>query len=142
MLLDLEDVRQRESDDCGRAVYRTVMKFYGIRQPPPHVDPLGGMHPAYLAAALRLAGLKVCEGEMDEGDLKYHCNRGRPVIALIHHEGFGHYVTVRGVDRNKVYYQCPILGRCSLRVDNWRSVWYDLDRSGLTFRHWGASVWQ
>jgi ABC-type bacteriocin/lantibiotic exporter with double-glycine peptidase domain len=140
-MLDIPDVRQGSGHDCGPAVFRAVVAFFGLKAPAPKADPLAGLHPEYLEPLLREAGLQVLSGEMDTDDLKYHTRRGRPVVCLIRHGDTGHYVVASGVSRGRVHYHCPLSGPSSVPAAEWDARWTDRDRRSR-FRRFGMAVWK
>lgn len=52
-------------------------------------------------------------------------------------EAGGHWVIVRGVERTRVYYQCPTYGPQSVTARKWLDGWRDMSESGHDYDGWG-----
>jgi len=102
---------------------------------------INGLHPSNFPAVFQRNGFYHCSGAMTVADLKHHTGLGRPVIALVNFEGEGHWVVVRGVQRGRVHYQCPIDGIESLPVGGFASQWFDTDGHGIRWDNFGCTAW-
>lgn len=144
VLLDIPDIRQSGESDCGPAVFRAVAKFHGIRGAtvPDHSEQYG-LSPDALETAFRVNGLRVLSGEMDIDILRAITNRGWPVVCLVTtEESVGHYVVIRGVERQSVFYHCPSDGRCKLRIEDFDARWYDRSRYKVEYVKYGCAVFK
>lgn len=126
---DSPQSRMSRSWDCGRAMTAAVLLMHGRRVP--RLFPatsLDGTHPRSIESVLRASGLRVQSGEMELADLSHHTvGMRRPVIALVRHAGFGHYVGVRGVDRRRVWLYCPDRGNVYQSRAEFLANWWDAD---------------
>lgn len=142
-MLDTPDVRQKDDYRCGPVCMDCAFRLLGARITASALDiasPIDGTHPAAIEHGFRAAGLNVCSGSMTVDDLKHHTRLGRPVLCSTAIFG-GHWVVVRGVQRKRVYYHCPVEGRKSLPVDTWVGLWHDFERTGHAFVQWGIATW-
>lgn len=144
MILNLPDIRQEHDWSCGDAAVRTVMKFFGRRQP---VSPLAtrehGTHPAQIQQALILAGLRTFSGSLQVAHLKSLTNAWTPVICAVRDdEGNGHWVVCKGVQYGKVHFQCPSDGPKSRREQEWVDGWHDVGMFADKFDDFGIAVWE
>lgn len=146
-LLDLPDIRQKDTYDCGPAAIKSCLQYIGFRKgydfyrekfSPTEID---GCDPRTAEAHLRNLGLKIQSGHMTIADLRFHTSLQRPVLTLIQAFGCGHYIAVRGVSRGRVHYQDPNAGRLSLLIDDFERIWKDADRFGLAFDKFGIALW-
>lgn len=142
MALLIPDIRQSTDFDCGSACFRAVLAYYGRKWPAPKADPMDGLHPFYLEACFRRAGLRVLSGEMDLVDLQYHLRRARPVVCLIRADNVGHWVIVNSLTRTRVYYHDPLAGIQYQKRSQWLSCWTDVDKQGTMYRGHGIAVWE
>lgn len=140
--IQLPDIRQDEdSAECALVAASIVWQHFGTRTRIIPNTPLDGTSPDTLESVLWESGLSVISGSMDLDDLRYHTRRGRPVISLVtEHDGTGHYVVVCGVERNHVYYQCPLDGPTKERSEDFEVRWQDRTRRGVAYSHWGIAV--
>lgn len=142
MILDLPLIEQTKDYDCGHAVYSCVCSYWLAKAKKVTADPLIGFHPFQLEPTLRQTGFLVQSGSMDIDDLRHHCNLYRPVICNITSKGGGHYIVVAGVSRGFVKYMDPTPGEIvSMRVDDFKASWLDIDRNANIFRRYGIAVW-
>lgn len=139
----LPDIRQDGAHDCGHAAMRCVIEYH---QPGAVVvvnlaSPQWGMDPATMESLFRakLSWNTSC-GERTVDELEYYCNDGRPVITPIQLHGTGHYVVVRHVTRNRVYYHDPVDGAGWMTVADWVASWRDGGRWG-EFNRFGLVAW-
>ena len=141
MLLTIHDIRQREDFDCGSAAVDSLCAFHGVRQrgPVKLANRIDGMAPDTVAAVLRALGFRVLSGPMVGGisDLQHFTRAGLPVLCPITVAAGGHWVIVRGVERARVYYQCPTNGPVSMSAAKWMDGWRDTSASGHEFDRWG-----
>ncbi len=138
--LDTPDIRQRDTDDCGEAARDCVLRFLGVRGAARQIaTATDGTHPSTMEAAFRLAGVLVQSGTMSVADLQHHTTQGRPVVCPVALHG-GHWVTIRGVARGFVYFQCSVDGRLQLKLAAWLDIWRDSTRAGHDFDAWGIAV--
>lgn len=139
MLLDLPDRRQSADYDCGAAAVAAACLFLGRRPPARLANPVQGMAPDTVEAALRLAGLPVLSGTMTVDDLRHLTRAGRPVLCPVSLHG-GHWVAVRGVERGRVHFHCPLDGRLALPAAEWVAAWRDTSRAGHEFDRFGIAA--
>lgn len=137
-MLDIPDVRQQEEYGCGAACLDAVFQFFGVRSTAPKrlSNAVQGMAPDTIEAVLRSGRLDVLSGTMSVTDLQHLTRTGRPVLCCISQAG-GHWVVVRGVNRGKVYYQCPTYGPSVIPVLSWLAGWSDETVRGHVYRQWG-----
>lgn len=142
MLLTLPDVRQAADHDCGEAAVRCLLEFHGITAAVRLATRPHGTDPVQIESALRNMGFGVTAGEMSTDDLRHYCDRGRPVIALVHWPAGSdsHYVVVRGVSRNQVYYHDVLTGTGKTSRAEFDAAWHADGRVG-TYRRWGVCPW-
>lgn len=146
-MIDLPDVRQRDTWDCGPAAVTCVLRAYGWgkRDAAFAVADLGnpatGTDPFAIESRLQYLGFDshVCHG-MTVDDLRHHTRQGRPVLCPVTWGGEGHYVTVGEVSRGRVAYQCPTDGPCRDRFADWLAAWQDWHRAGATLHRFGVAV--
>lgn len=150
MLLELRDLRQTDNHDCCPAAARVAFSAFGYRYSHAalidalHTSGMDGTDPRTLEAMLRKSGWHVLSGDMSVEDLKYQTRLGRPVIVLVTLDCGGHYVTVRGVHRNRVHFHDtrPANGGfVSLPTGEFEAVWHDFDRFGTDYRNFGLAIW-
>lgn len=140
MLLKIPDIRQGTDYDCGAACIDAVCRYWGRRSrgPVSLANPVQGMAPETVAAWLRSLGAKVLSGSLfGVADLQHFTRAGLPVLCPITAAGGGHWVVVRGVERGRVYYHCPVEGEVSVRAAQWLDQWRDHTDSGHTYDRWG-----
>ncbi len=148
-LLNIPDVRQVETFDCGAAITDSVCRyFFGKKRTPSYfrrllgTNGINGTDPRQIEAFLRCEKLKVLSGDMEVADLKTFTEMGRPVITMVTFNTNGHYIAVRGVKWGRVYYQDPEEGRQSMSVREFEECWVDFDRFGVSYRQFGLGVWE
>jgi hypothetical protein len=143
MILDLADLRQRDDWGCGRVAAAVVHAYLGSKGRHPHATPIDGTDPASMEASLWRSGVAVQAGAMDVDDLRYHTRRGRPVIALVTEaSGEGHWIVVAGIERGRVWFQCPVQGPMVEPVASFEARWIDeTGRRGVTWSRWGIACW-
>jgi ABC-type bacteriocin/lantibiotic exporter with double-glycine peptidase domain len=139
MLLDTPDIRQDADHDCGVAAASCALRHDGREVGSNVSNPVQGASPDTVEAMLRRAGAAVTSGEMLVEDLKHYTKTGRPVLCPVSLYG-GHWVTVRGVERGKVHYQCPVNGREAVPLARWLEVWRDQTTRGTPYVCWGIAV--
>jgi ABC-type bacteriocin/lantibiotic exporter with double-glycine peptidase domain len=65
-----------------------------------------------------------------------------PVICAVRDDdGGGHWVVVRGVERGRVYFHCPLKGPRSRPEDEWVANWHDVGMLGDRFESYGIAAW-
>jgi ABC-type bacteriocin/lantibiotic exporter with double-glycine peptidase domain len=133
-MLNVPDVRQRQSHDCGPAVVKSIERFHGRRNIPLRLyvaalssSPTDGTDPRTMERLLRQYGYEVISGEMAVRDLKHFTGKGWPVI-------------VCGIARGKVHIQDPFDGPRPIKVNDFERQWKDHDRIE-TFKQWGIVAW-
>lgn len=141
-MLNLPDIRQTTDYDCGAAAIDTVCRFYKRRERGPvklanHVQ---GMAPDTVEAVFRSLGFKLLSGTMTTRDLR-SLALDRPVMCCINAETGGHWVTIRGVTRARVHFQCPVLGPTTLSIEHWEGIWHDRTSSGHHYDHYGLCAY-
>ena len=140
MLLSIPDIRQQRDYDCGAAALDAVCRYWGkrARGPVALASPVEGMAPDTVAAWLRSLGARVLAGGLfGVSCLQHYTRSGLPVLCPITLEGVGHWVVVRGVERNKVYYHDPATGPDSMSARAWLDCWRDSTGGGHTYDRWG-----
>jgi hypothetical protein len=152
VVLALPDLRQEPNDWwCAKVCAHIVWDFFGLpmdarRQVPG--TPLDGCPPDALEIVLWESGLSVISGSMDVPDLKYHAQRGRPVILLTtEDDGVGHYVVSGGLVRRShkgkttphLRYQCPLDGPRDEPVEDFEKRWVDRTRRAVKYLRWGIA---
>jgi len=142
MLLTLPDIRQKDTHDCGEAAVRCVLEFHGITAAVRLATRPHGTDPVQIESAFRNLGLGVTAGEMSVDDLRHFCGLNRPVIALVHWPKWSdsHYIVVRGVSRNTVYFHDVLEGPGKTQKADFEAAWHADGRVG-TYRRWGLSPW-
>lgn len=143
MVIELPDLRQKNGWSCGPVAAAVVLQLFArpIPRQFPSSSPIDGTDPLALVPVFRRAGLHVLAGEMSAQDLRDQCKQGRPVVCLTQHAGQGHYVVVAGVERNRVYYQCPNDGPVSKPIGEFLRDWWDTGRDAK-YSQFGISVWE
>lgn len=142
MVLRIPDVRQQADFDCGPAAIDSVLLFLGLPRygPATLANPVDGMPPATVESVLRSVGLKVLSGQMTLADLKHITSSGRPVVCPVALHS-GHWVVVAGVERMRVYFQCPVDGPRAVPAKEWSALWSDRSRTH-EYAAWGIAVSQ
>jgi ABC-type bacteriocin/lantibiotic exporter with double-glycine peptidase domain len=139
MLIDLPDYRQTEEWDCGRVVLRIICDHWG-RTLPLFIanlsNSLSGLSPDTLDAAFWSLGFKVLSGSGTVGLLKAATKEGCPVVVLHQSDGVGHWSVCRGVERGRVYLQCPSEGRISIPTQQFVDEWIDFHFMGSVYDRW------
>jgi hypothetical protein len=140
-MLTLPDVRQKDDWSCGRALFE-ALHIYWERPIKPALaalsNPVQGLGPDTLDAALRASGFGVLSGTMTIPLLKSLTGAGYPVGCLIQFEGVGHWTLVGGVYRRRIHYLCPVRGIVSEPVSKWTLNWTDCHLLGGEYRNWGT----
>jgi predicted double-glycine peptidase len=144
MLLNLKDIRQEYSYDCGPAAVESILEYFGIGCND-IAKVLGttenGTSPDALIRGLaQFSQLRTIAGPMTIHDLDMLTSKGWPVLCCIQYGGEGHWVVVRGVIKGHVCYQCPREGRQEVLEDEWLKDWWDVDFEDQTWRQFGCGV--
>jgi len=142
VLLTLPDVRQAADHDCGEAAVRCLLEYHGITAAIRLATKPHGTDPIQIESALRRLGLGVTAGEMTVEDLRHYCDHNRPVIALVHWPTWedSHWIVVRGVSRNTVYFHDVLAGTGKAPRSEFESAWHADGRVGA-YRRWGICAW-
>lgn len=145
--IPLPDVRQQGPSDCGAACAAAVLVHFG-RLPLKYAldecsarlltSGIDGTDPRAIEALFRAEGLRVQSGEMTLPDLRWHTDRGRPVVVVTR----GHYLVVRGLWYTTVYVHDPLEGPKEPRQDAFLVEWEDVDRFGTRYRSFGIAAWR
>ncbi len=140
----LADIRQAANHDCGIAVCRIVMRYYGKKwfddyEKKLSVCEIDGTDPRNIEVLFRQSGFGVLSGEMTIADLRHCVGMGRPVIALIQRMGVGHYIVVSDARPRIVEYQCPADGPTRVSVRKFKESWSDVGRMGAIYKSFGIS---
>ncbi len=140
-LLKIPDIRQRSDHDCGAAAIEAVCRYYGrkVKGVPNLANPVQGMGPDTVEAVLRSLKFRLVTGTMRVVDLKHYTKIFTPVLCPIADMG-GHWVVVRGVERQRVHFHCPTRGPTSLPIEQWEEEWTSGTTSGVDFDQWGIAV--
>lgn len=141
----LPDERQRDDHDCATAAWRCVYRYhYGRNARVKDLShPILGTDPATLEAVIRNdAAWHAHAGETLIDDLRHYCGTLRPVICLITPPGeeCSHYITVAGVWRGWVWFQCPADGWQALREAAFVECWRGLGKY-KDFVRWSLVAW-
>jgi ABC-type bacteriocin/lantibiotic exporter with double-glycine peptidase domain len=139
MLIDTAEHMQSHNWDCGRTVLPIVCDHYG--KPVPLFisklsNAISGLAPDTLSAAFRSLGFKVLEGSWTVPILQAVTKDNKPVVVLTQLNGVGHWSVCRGVQRGKVYLQCPSQGRVSVPIDQFDAEWIDYSSLDRAFDRW------
>lgn len=143
-MITLPDIRQDKEWDCGRAALRIICEFYNRPLPlfiANLTNEVVGLAPDTLEAAFRALSFKVISGSWTVDLLKSVTKSGVPVVCLVQMDGIGHWVVVKGVQRNRVYSQCPANGPTSTIIEQWDREWVDYHHSGSTYDRYGIAVY-
>lgn len=145
--MELPDLRQKNSYDCGMIACRIVLRVLRRRLTRDlagrlNTNPIDGTDPRAIESTLRHMGLGVIAGEMTIDDLRLQSQLGRPVICLVTRSGVGHYIVSAGVDCGRIKYQCPADGPCTISRSKFILSWRDVDRLGATYHQFGMAVWR
>jgi len=142
VLLDLPDIRQRDNYDCGNAAVAVVLARYRVKATVNLATAERGTGPDEIEQYFRRLGLRVIAGSMEIDDLRHMANTLRPVICLCTWPGDvdSHWVIVRGVSRNRVYYHCPQDGPESMTAEAWTAIWQATGRHG-PLKQWAVCGW-
>lgn len=141
MILPLPDLRQRDTYSCGRIVLEALHVFWGRPLKPVLAalsNPVQGLGPDTMDAALRASGFNVLSGSMTVEMLKSLTRDGYPVGCLVQYESVGHWVLVGGVKRNRIHFMCPVRGLLSRPVSEWGLQWIDCHLLGGEYSRWGV----
>ena len=131
-MLVLPDTRstrnpEQQGYDCGLIAARCVLKYHGLDSsfadrliPRPTV----GITPDELINAFTLAGCRVAHGQWSLDTIKH---ARVPFIAYVNAtDGIDHYVVVRGVGRNRVYFFDPDDGKKEQTIPVFMSRWHSV----------------
>ncbi len=157
-LIEVPDLRQSFSYDCGAACTHSVAQFYGKADGKTEADfitELGttltnGTSPDAIIDWFNDAGLFVTSGNgLTIDDLKAMTNKGAPVIVPMQTYGedgtpvtqTGHYVTVNGVGMGQVFFMDPLSGQELLPEDEFDAIWHDMEADGVASDHFGIAVY-
>lgn len=140
--MNLPDIRQVAEYDCGPACAESVCtffvpNFYAGLLAGLNTSPTDGCDPRTLERFFRNFGLRVVSGEMTQDDLRFHTDRGRPVVTPI----AGHYVIVTQALPRVIYLHDPLTGPRKMKFADFAKVWRDHDRIE-TFTNWGIAVYR
>ena len=147
-MINILDVRQEGEWDCGWATVESVCQYFQVYK---HrnlmlkllgTNGMNGTDPRIIESFLRGEKFNVLSGNMTIDDLKFFTKHNRPVIAMVTFDGIGHYIVIRGVQRKRVYYQCPINGPKSMSIEKFLPQFIDYDRYGVTYEKFGMVVWK
>jgi len=141
----LPDLRQRNASDCATACWRIVYSYHFGRDKRVRdlSHPINGTDPATIEAVIRAdKGWHVRSGESFVRDLQHYADTWRPSICLMTFPGDSdsHYVTVAGVYRGRVHFQCPATGAQSMLTAEFEAAWHGLGRFAQ-FRRWSLTAW-
>jgi ATP-binding cassette, subfamily B, bacterial CvaB/MchF/RaxB len=133
MLIEIPDARTSEDNwyDCGLVCTRAVLAFFG--KPLDYANrltpsPTIGTPVRSIIQTLQLSGLLVASGNMSVDILK---RASTPIICCVN-DTLDHYVVVRGVARNRVYYFDPASGYTSSPVPKFLANWHSIGSSLLS----------
>lgn len=140
-MIQLPDVRQQTGWGCGRTVLE-ALHIYWQRPLKPALaalsNPIQGLCPDTVDAALRASGFGVLSGSMNVDLLKSLTGAGYPVACLVQYDECGHWVLVGEVRRNRIKMLCPVRGIISQSVSEWSLNWVDTHWLGGVFHNWGT----
>lgn len=141
----LPDVRQTREWDCATACWKTVHAYHFGRDKRVRdlSHPINGTDPATIEAVIRAdKGWQVRSGESFVRDLQHYADTWRPSICLMTFPGDSdsHYVTVAGVYRGRVHFQCPATGAQSMLAAEFEAAWHGLGKYAA-FRRWSLTCW-
>lgn len=141
VLLKIPDIRQRADFDCGAAAIEAVCRYYGRKGSKAEklANPVQGMGPDTVEAVLRSLRFRLVTGTMRVSELQHFTRTYTPVICPVADFG-GHWVVVRGVERGRVHYHCPIRGQVTARLEDWEANWTSETAIGVTYENWGIAV--
>jgi hypothetical protein len=140
-MIPLPDIRQKAGYDCGRAMLEAFHVFWDRPLPSRLAalsNPVQGLGPDVMDAALRASGFSVLSGSLTVEMLKVVTGQGYPIACLIQYEGVGHWTLVGGIQRRRITYLCPIRGIVSEPVSRWTLNWTDCHMLGGEYRKWGC----
>jgi len=145
-MLEVPEVKQSRSYDCGAACAKAVLSYWEKRYPrlseAGWPSPIDGTDPRVLETLLRKSKLQVVAGEFTV-PLVRHCLKSLwPVICLVRADGVGHYVVVTGVARGRVYCMDPEVGHTSKPLAEFVRRWQasDVCRSGSPYWQWAIGA--
>lgn len=161
-LLELADVRQTGSFDCGAAATQTVALYFGKdngREESDYIQELGtteadGTEPERIIDWMNDNGLVTTSGQgMTLDDLRRFFADGKPVIVPLQMYGLtpeydeeealnqaGHYVVVQGMGLGLVFFQDPVGGRQMMAEADFDERWHDREQEGVVDDHFGIAV--
>lgn len=157
--VDLPDIRQRDTFDCGAAALLAVCQHFGVGPTDDGAmivalgtDRKDGTRPKEMVDAAQRFGLK--HAVADRCSLSAvigQTDLGRPVILCIQAHGTpderdkiqsGHYVVAIGHQPGKVWVQDPSVGRVLVDDAELAERWKDKDADGVVYEQWGLSLWK
>lgn len=141
----LPDIRQKDAHDCATAAWRCVYRYhYGRNKSVLDLShPINGTDPATIEAVIRSdKRWNVKSGESFVSDLAHYAATERPAICLMTFPGASdsHYITVAGVWRGRIYFQCPDIGPQSMLAGEFEAAWHGLGRYSH-FKQWALCAW-
>lgn len=144
-LLALPEVRQRNPNDCGPAVARSVLRYF--ERPVCRVDSTLRPHPEDGTLVRRMADLFIhnrlavtMRERLSVEQLGVMCQELGPVLCLVTWDRYGHWVLVRGVKRGRVYLMDPESGYCDVPAAEFVAAWHDTD-GDVKLDRFGMAVW-
>jgi hypothetical protein len=169
-ILDVPDVAQRDSYDCGAGIAMSICRFHKVG-PKDEADyvralpstPEAGTPPDRLIHFLKKQGLAVeAKSGWTLDELRAATRQGCPVGCCIQDYGSdegvaelesGHWVVVIGVELGYVFIQDPsadnvlddsgsvaAAGKVMIDQKTWESVWRDKSEDGTLFERYGIKV--
>jgi HK97 family phage portal protein len=147
-LIDLPDVRQEHSWDCGPAVVASVLQHLAVgpqtlaaATAALSATPERGTPPTEILALLSRLPLATASGPgMSLEDLAGHFTAGRAVLCPVQSGGVGHWLAVIGVGLGQVFVQDPLAGRRMIGEEAWLESWHDSDADGNAYERYGIAV--
>lgn len=136
--MNIEPVFQSSESDCGVACVQMVcnhmlLKNRGISGLSSSID---GLQIRTIESFFREKGCCVVSGNMDIKLLKHYIKSNIPVIVLT----FDHYVLVTGFEGRRIIYNCPMEGRVSKSVINFKKQWMRVWDDTVLF-NWGIAAY-
>lgn len=145
-MLALPDIRQTANHDCGIAVCRVVMRYYGKKwqdnfEKMLNACEIDGTDPRNIEFLFRKSGFGVLSGELTVPDIRHFIAMKRPVITLVQRFGIGHYIVVNDVKSRRIDYHCPVDGLVKCSIRKFRESWRDVGRMGTIYNSFGIVPW-